>query len=573
VSKLQVADGALSQVTSLLNRAVTLSTEASNGGLTAGQQTALDNEFSAIKKEIDSIGQTTTYNGTVVFSGTSAQSNLSALQGSGAVNSTDVVNPASGGGPETGTILQSNTPLDHYGSPANDNTSLLGLTDASNNRYLQYGQAITISGSEGGTPLSGTQPVGNQCFATAGTLGDASQNLISAISNTDSLNFSYKGNTYVAHLSAESAGTPMAQVGTDVAAAMNAAIGSGTDIAIDPGTGMIVYALSGEDVVLLNSSNAAVESSITNGQSTGWSDNPQTLSELLNTIGALTGGTATITTDGYLQINGPAGAANALSNFSLSAPGDVGFNAAFGSSGFTQTQAASGGGGGGSAKNLVVDAGGQSYTFSIAAGATVHDVIQTINGQGTPIQASLDSNTGKFTLTDTGDSGNISIDAATDASIEAALEGSGDTFSNPLLTSSPGVSAFLSDGTQAGSSAISVALNQFDSSHMNGCSLASNNLLSSSGAQSALSDTMAAISTVSALRGSIGAGMNRLQAATNVMNNQTQNLSAAEDGVVSADIGQTVSHLTKYQILSQTAISALAQANSMQKNILQLLQG
>ncbi len=60
-------------------------------------------------------------------------------------------------------------------------------------------------------------------------------------------------------------------------------------------------------------------------------------------------------------------------------------------------------------------------------------------------------------------------------------------------------------------------------------------------------DTMAAISTVSALRGSIGAGMNRLQAAANVMNDQTQNLIAAEDGVVSADLGQTVEHLTKYR--------------------------
>src|SRR5580693_10445869 len=37
VGLLQTADGALSQVTNLLDRAVTLATEASNGGLTAAQ--------------------------------------------------------------------------------------------------------------------------------------------------------------------------------------------------------------------------------------------------------------------------------------------------------------------------------------------------------------------------------------------------------------------------------------------------------------------------------------------------------------------------------------------------------
>src|SRR5580692_5550441 len=35
VGQLQTADGALSQVTTLLNRAVTIATEASNGGLTS----------------------------------------------------------------------------------------------------------------------------------------------------------------------------------------------------------------------------------------------------------------------------------------------------------------------------------------------------------------------------------------------------------------------------------------------------------------------------------------------------------------------------------------------------------
>ena len=71
VGLLQTADGALSQVTTLLNRAVTLATEASTGGLSTSQATALDTEYQSILTEIGNIGTTTNYNGTAIF-GTTA---------------------------------------------------------------------------------------------------------------------------------------------------------------------------------------------------------------------------------------------------------------------------------------------------------------------------------------------------------------------------------------------------------------------------------------------------------------------------------------------------------------------
>jgi flagellin len=67
VGLLQVADGALSQVTSLLNRAVTLATEASNGTLNSSQDTAANQEYQSILSEISNIGTTTTYNDAAVF--------------------------------------------------------------------------------------------------------------------------------------------------------------------------------------------------------------------------------------------------------------------------------------------------------------------------------------------------------------------------------------------------------------------------------------------------------------------------------------------------------------------------
>jgi flagellin len=92
-----------------------------------------------------------------------------------------------------------------------------------------------------------------------------------------------------------------------------------------------------------------------------------------------------------------------------------------------------------------------------------------------------------------------------------------------------------------------------------------------SGATTELGRVNSAIQQIASQRGTIGAGINRLQSAQSVMNNQIQNLSAAEDGIRSADIAQEVANMTKYNILNQTGISALSQSNQMQQGVLSLL--
>jgi len=211
------------------------------------------------------------------------------------------------------------------------------------------------------------------------------------------------------------------------------------------------------------------------------------------------------------------------------------------------------------------------YTTS-SSDATVGDVINDINSSGTGLVAALDSN-GHLMVTD---SENRGTDAANELEADAATgtfkigTDSSETFTNTSDSST--LNVFLSDSTSAGSSSIGVTLGQFSSSNMNGISLANDDLQTAAASQTALTDINNAIAQVAALRGNIGAGVNRLQAASNVMSNQTQNLSSAEDGIQAADITQTVANLTKYQILSQTGISALAQANQMQQNVLKLLQ-
>ena len=57
-----------SQVTSLLDRAVTLATESANGTLTSGQVSSANQEYQNILSQIGNIGSTTNYNSTTVFS-------------------------------------------------------------------------------------------------------------------------------------------------------------------------------------------------------------------------------------------------------------------------------------------------------------------------------------------------------------------------------------------------------------------------------------------------------------------------------------------------------------------------
>lgn len=96
-------------------------------------------------------------------------------------------------------------------------------------------------------------------------------------------------------------------------------------------------------------------------------------------------------------------------------------------------------------------------------------------------------------------------------------------------------------------------------------------LTTAAAAQAALVTINSAIQSVANTRGNLGAAINRLQSAANVINNQTQNLTSAEDGIRAADIAQEVANLTKFSILNQTGISALAQANQNQQSVLSLL--
>ena len=69
VSLAQTAEGALNEVSGILNRLRELSMQAANGTLSASDRTTLDTEFTQLKTEIDRISSTTVFNGINLLDG------------------------------------------------------------------------------------------------------------------------------------------------------------------------------------------------------------------------------------------------------------------------------------------------------------------------------------------------------------------------------------------------------------------------------------------------------------------------------------------------------------------------
>jgi flagellin len=57
-----------------------------------------------------------------------------------------------------------------------------------------------------------------------------------------------------------------------------------------------------------------------------------------------------------------------------------------------------------------------------------------------------------------------------------------------------------------------------------------------------------------------------------VMTTQVENVTAAQNAIQATDYASATSNMSKFEILSQTGIAALAQANSVQQEVLKLLQ-
>lgn len=190
-------------------------------------------------------------------------------------------------------------------------------------------------------------------------------------------------------------------------------------------------------------------------------------------------------------------------------------------------------------------AGAAAQSYTVTAGSTGAQAVTQLNAQfGTNsvgITASLNGSN-QLVLTGTAGAGNsiaVSGNALEGTTAPTTTAGAGVNFSTP--TTGQGTSTDISQ-------------------------------LNAGSAANVLTSVTSAIGDVAYQRGVIGANINQLTAASNVAASESTNLTAAESSIRSTNYGQAASNLAKFQVLSQTGISALAQANSVQNEVLKLLQ-
>lgn len=128
--------------------------------------------------------------------------------------------------------------------------------------------------------------------------------------------------------------------------------------------------------------------------------------------------------------------------------------------------------------------------------------------------------------------------------------------------------SYLTDGTSGGANTFSTAVADLATATLG----LKGDLTSSTNAQKELTAITAAIATVAADRGDVGAAVNQLQASQNVVNTEVTNLQSAANDIQNADIGKTVASMTQYNVLQQTGMAALSQSNQAQQSVLKLLQ-
>jgi len=92
------------------------------------------------------------------------------------------------------------------------------------------------------------------------------------------------------------------------------------------------------------------------------------------------------------------------------------------------------------------------------------------------------------------------------------------------------------------------------------------------GASTAITSIDAAIATISGSRSDLGSYQSRFESVVANAQTAAENLSASRSRIMDADFAQETAQLTKSQILQQSGIAMLAQANSIPQNVLALLQ-
>jgi len=224
---------------------------------------------------------------------------------------------------------------------------------------------------------------------------------------------------------------------------------------------------------------------------------------------------------------------------------------------------------------------GTASTATTAGTQTMAELAQTINTGNYGVSAALSNNGMTMTFTSTDANNDLVTPTVTGGGHTAFVASTANQGVTNSQYYSVGISGTVSDtSTGGGTATTGLSFNRNGSggtatisySDTAGQSLANTDLSTQTSAEATLTALNKAISDVAAQDGYIGAQINTLNSVSSVLSTQAENVTSAQNAVQATDYASATSNMSKYQILSQTGISALAQANSMQQEVTKLLQ-
>ncbi len=424
---------------------------------------------------------------------------------------------------------------------ATDGTSALQIADGGLSNISQIlGRLQTLASESASQTFQGNRATVNAEYQ--GLLSEIDRQAANIGLNTGGVN-----NTSLTVYTGGGSTQANSEVTVNLAGSNNAvdstALGIGTSSVAGGGSG-----ISGNTINLSNTATSFLTStsqSFTFNLNTGTGGNQAVTVSVTGLAGGLTGNQVVSSLNNQLQA--------------------YGITASIGSSGTLQF-------GGSTAFSVTTTAAGAGPISG--TGSTVNS--SDYNLTSTAFAAVVGTNEA-FTIQNAGGSYNVSLSPAQTATTALAL-----TAINNQLAGSGILAVQASDGTDISFQSTSAfSANETALAGTSGgvfTALGSQAVTAPTAGSSATGNALAAltaltqaVSNLGLVQGVVGAGENKLQYATNLAQSQITNISAAESGIRDADVAAAAANLTKAQVLQQTSLAALSQANSAPQAVLSLL--
>ncbi|MEI7737382.1 MAG: flagellin [Betaproteobacteria bacterium] len=631
ISMAQTADGALGNVTDILQRMRELAVQSANASNSADNRTAIQAEVSQLKTQIDQIATTTNFNDIKLMDGTAGKVDLQIGVDQGqtmtmSFDSAKTKDIGLGARASLTSIGKTTTAMawgdltingvlvgpslafsDNASVPANAAGSAIAKAAAINAVSAQTGVTATVSGTvtngsqQTAAALTGTVTINGIATASFSTTTDAAISRSTTVNAINAIS-SQTGVTAIDSGDDIHGVTLSAKDGRNITVLHATLTAAATGLNAD-GTYVGTYQLSNpsNSPIVLSSRMGGTIANADLTAGTYQANTAQVITKTravaaaatapaVGTTGLLNGSTlklngvvigAALSTDDTSSDTTAASSTKAASAIAIAAA----INKSANLTGVTASAKANvlQGGSFTAGATVGIYLNGVTITSTLGAQATRADVANMINQYSNRTGVVASDNGSGVTYT-AADGRNISL--GVDAASSAAAIGLGDVTASVGATavSTGAITTYaqvalqsdkqftVASGTQGDSNLnlLGFQTGTFGGAD-NGLKIAAVDVSTASGAQNAITAIDAALKTVSLNQSKAGAYLNRLDSVVSNLATMSTNITASRSRILDTDYSAETTNLAKSQIISQAATAMLAQANQSAQNVLALL--